>query len=412
MRVEKQRNAYLIAKLKSTRNKNQRPAEWFEEPSDAGDSYSADFIRRSSTMRESFHPNGNDVSIFTSMSFASLNISECKPIDGEDDIDKKSFEHWKDLLEASMQFAGVMDEYTKMSIFKIKAGSKLMETLDGTTSRDDDPDVSILPYSNVMCRLKRYFNSRDYVLLQRQKLKSMSQKEDESDLKYVRRVAAVAKLCDYSEDQMMENIADVVQSHALNQKVREAGRKIMRKGGKLTELLDKIRGYEIEHLNEQTFLKNHQNTNSTYKQVAAVEYEQRMHGGSFRPQHSFVSKAVSRPYTVAYNQPRSVENFRGRGTMRRGMNRSVGAGQKPCWRCTGTFHRPYECHAINKVCRKCQRVGHIERACNQMLKAPSRKRHVSNDREISPPPKMRKIAAITETDQEIIEDDKDSVSVH
>lgn len=410
LKAEKQRNARLIAKLKSSRNNN-TPPEWVEEPVDTGDDNSVGFMHRNSTMRESFRINGNDVSIFTSMSFASLNIGECKPTEGEDDIDKKCFEHWKELLEASMQFAGVMDESSKMSIFKIKAGSKLMETLDGTTSRVDDPDFLIFPYSNVMSRLKRYFNSRDYILLQRQKLRSMSQKADESDLKYVKKVAAVAKLCDYSEEQMMENIGDVVQSHALNIKVREAGRKIMRKGGNLTEFMDKIRGYEIESLNEQTFRRNHQQSNSSDQHVAAVSYDQRMHDGRLHQQPAFVSKFGSRPHTAVYNQSRQFESVRGRRSMRGGMNRNVQVGRKPCWRCTGTFHRSYECHAINKVCRNCQRVGHIERACTQAIQQPTRKRQMLEDKEMSPSPKVRKIAAITGPDHVNTEDDKDTVSV-
>lgn len=404
--MEKQRNALLEARLKQTRCKKKHSFEWSEEPIDDGDSSTK--LLETCSSRGSSSEIDHDTSIFTSMSFASLNIVECKPIDGEDEVDKKSFENWKELLEASMQFAKVKDEFSKISIFKIKAGCKLMEVLDGTSTRDDDPDMKMFPYSNVMSRLKRYFNSRDYVLLQRQRLRSMTQQSDESDLKYVKRVTAVAKLCDYGEDQLMENIADVVQSHALNLKVREAGRKVMRKGGSLTEFLDKIRGHEIEKLNEQTFLKNHQQYRSDDQQIATVASEQRNPAGKFRPSSSF--RFVSKPQGPMFNQSRMAGSFRGRGTARGGWDRSNGVGRKPCWRCTGTYHFPHECHAINKVCRNCQRIGHIERACSQKLQTIARKRPNQEDAESSTPSKARKIAAICETDQDETIDEKDFVS--
>lgn len=399
--MERQRNAFLEAQLKQSRKKKKHCFEWSEEPNDSDDFSFG--LSGNSTRQENPQTNINDASIFTSMSFASLNIGECKPIDGEEDVDKRSFENWKELLEASMQFAKVNDEFSKMSIFKIKAGPKLIEVLDGTSSRDDDPNMITFPYSNVMSRLKRYFNSRDYILLQRQRLRSMSQQANESDLKYVKRVAAVAKLCDYGEDHLMENISDVVQSHALNLKIREAGRKVMRKGGTLIEFLDKIRGYEIEKLNEQTFIKNHQQFRSEDQQIATVSSGQRNPG-----QHSF--KFDNKPQVPTFNQSRRTGHFRGKVNARGGWNRANGVGRRTCWRCTGTYHFPHECHAIDKVCRNCQRVGHIERACSQKLQSTTRKRPNQEDRETSPQQKTRKIATICEPDQDDTKDEKEFVS--
>ncbi|XP_058814044.1 uncharacterized protein LOC131677958 [Topomyia yanbarensis] len=140
------------------------------------------------------------------------------------------------------------------------SGSKnhLLDVLESTVSSSTAPDEKVLPYSNAMYRLREIHGSRDYMLLQRQKLRSMTQSPDEPDVKFVKRVAAVAKLCDYSSEQMMETVADVVQSHTLNIKVREAGRKVMRKGGSITELLDKVRSAEIERQSKEIYAKNHQ----------------------------------------------------------------------------------------------------------------------------------------------------------
>lgn len=160
-----------------------------------------------------------------------LNITECRPCDGEDDIDKKSYEQWKEQLEASMNLVGVSDELMKINVFKRKAGRKLLDVLESTASSSTTPDAVSKPYSNAIRRLDDYFGSRDYVLLQRQKLRSTTQKAGESDVGYVKRVMTVAKLCEYGKEQVVENVADVLQLHAINIKVREAGRKILRKGG-------------------------------------------------------------------------------------------------------------------------------------------------------------------------------------
>lgn len=115
---------------------------------------------RHSTMREDQLSNENNSLLLTSMnhiSFASLNLPECKPIDGEEDIDRRSFEKWAELLEASLQLVGVLDEVTKYRIFKIKAGSKLLDVLDGTTSTADAPDAIMAPFSNAIRRKKQIF---------------------------------------------------------------------------------------------------------------------------------------------------------------------------------------------------------------------------------------------------------------
>lgn len=260
------RNA-LPSKNRSDRNQN----GWTEEPSEIDEEMFS--IGRNSTMIN----HANDTSMLMSMSFASLQITECKPADGEQKIDKRSFELWRDVLEPSMKFSNITDEMTKMNVFRMKAGGKLIDVLESTTSSSQAPNEKLMPYSNVMYRLTEFYGSRDYVLLQRQKLRSMAQKTDEADVAFVKRVATVAKLCDYGSEQMMETVADVIQSHALNLKVREAGRKIMRKGGTISELLEKVRSAEIERQSEELYAKNHQQVEAS---IAAITYPATSYGHS------------------------------------------------------------------------------------------------------------------------------------
>ncbi|XP_058454689.1 uncharacterized protein LOC131438721 [Malaya genurostris] len=259
--MKRRRNESLNAKFGTAHNRSIMTNAWIEEPSDLEENI---YFARNSTMR-----GNNESSMFMSMSFASLQVPECTPADGEDDLDRRSFEQWRDILEASMAFSGIIDESIQITVFRMKAGRKLMEVLESTVSSNNAPDEKTNPYSNVMYRLEEFYGSRDYVLLQRQKLRSITQNPGEGDVKFVKRVASIAKLCDYPNEQTMEAVADVVQFHASNIKVREAGRKVMRKGGSISELLDKVRSAEIERQSEELYAKNHQHSDI---EVAAISY--------------------------------------------------------------------------------------------------------------------------------------------
>lgn len=387
-------------KIRASRNTFAAANEWIVEPADVDQDADEQifFQRRNSTMRS----NADDSSILTSMSFASLQIPECKPSEGEHEIDKRSFEQWRDVLEASMAFSGITEESTKMIVFRMKAGSRLMDVLEATVSSAKAPDEQKLPYSNVMHRLREFYGSRDNTLLQRQKLRSMRQEAAEGDVMFVKRVTSVAKQCDYGDEQLLECVADVVQSQAQQVKVREAARKIMRKEGTIAELLDKVRAVEIERQSEELYAKHHYQAPVN---VAAVSYTMPFRR---RPLHS---NGHSPNYRGRLDIPRTRGAPRGRG----GLNRFEGGNDNrriPCWRCGSSFHRPHSCHAVEKVCRRCQIKGHIERMCHS--EAPiTMKRYAAESPELAPDSKMRKISAVTETsiDPEG-NDDKKPVSEH
>lgn len=356
------------------------------------------FLQGNSTMRDDQRIGAAESSLMATvntLSVASLNIPECKPRENEDEIDRRTYETWKELLDASLQLVGVTDEITKMNIFKVKAGSKLLEVLEGTSSTADAPDAVTFPFSNAMSRLKGYFGSREYNLMQRQRLRSMTQKTGEADMKFVKRVVATAKLCDFEEQQLTENVADVIQLHALNAKVREAGRKMLRKGGTLMNLLDKIRSYELDKANEEIFAMNHPQV-SAHAEVAAVSYGQSGSNPHRMDSHprSQGTRGFNRGHS-GYNH--NWQNLRGRGSFRhRGTGRNADPPGNPCSRCTSRFHLPSACHAINKVCRNCQEVGHIERACTNMPLPVQPSHRNSHDAAGANNPK--KIAAIIQDD--------------
>lgn len=390
----KKRSASLSVKLKQTQTEKRR----LERSISMGQS---SFTQKHSTMTEDHFSKDNDSSLMSSMnnlSFASLNVSECKPVDGEEEIDKKSFVQWKELLEASMQLVEVTDEDTQMRIFKIKAGTKLLDVLYGTTTSSKDPNPDSEPYSNAMSRLQNYFGSRDYLLMQRQKLRSMYQEPAEADMKYVKRIIAAAKLCDFEDEQLLENVCHIIQSHATNSKIREIGRKVLRKGGTLVILLDKIRVQEVERINEEIYLKNHQ---VRQVEVAAVSYGQTVKEYG-KPSNRFMNATDQRT-------PGTWQSFRGRGGFsRQGTMRNTNRTRGACWRCTSRYHSATECFAMQKVCHNCNKKGHLERACQLPVLAKDNSRSKNQEIDDEVPSKVRKIAVVTKN--EFCNDPENAVS--
>nr|XP_029719370.1 uncharacterized protein LOC115261611 [Aedes albopictus] len=272
---------------------------------------------------------------------------------------------------------------TKINIFKIKAGSQLLDILEGSVTNSDSPDIRSAPYSNAIHRLGTFFGSRDYSFMQRQKLRSMVQKQGETDSKYVKRVIAAAKLCDFGDSALAEQVADSIQAHASNHKVREMARKFLRKGGQLGELLDKTRALEMDQLNEEIYVKSHQPTNEQ-AQVAAVAVQ--------KPRYdSYNNSRPSSQGTARNNQPRSSSNWRGqrgRGFVRREYVRGATSREVTCWRCLGNRHNATECWSIQKTCHNCQRMGHVARACRRLASpGPMKRRNSGGDNEVAPPSK-------------------------
>nr|XP_019558059.1 uncharacterized protein LOC109426945 [Aedes albopictus] len=354
-------------------------------------------------MHEDNIANEHNSVLMTSMSnlsFASLQVPECKPCDEEEDIDRKTYEQWKELLEASMQLAGVSDEFTKMNIFKIKAGPKLLDVLEGTVSNLNSPDIRTAPYSNAIQRLCTFFGSRDYSFMQRQKLRTLTQKAGETDSKYVKRVIAIAKLCDFDEKNLVEQVADSIQAHASDRKVREAARKFLRKGGQLSELLDKVRTLEMDQMNEAMYAKSHQQAKQQ-AEVAAVT----------TTRSTNVNRMDNRKFQ-RNDQQRNGGNWRGargRGFLRREFIRGAASQDARCWRCLSVRHAASDCWSIQQTCHNCKRKGHVARACRHESSSGPIKRRISSD-EKETASSSKKVAIVKQDEDGAVNNDVSSPS--
>nr|XP_029733155.1 uncharacterized protein LOC115269022 [Aedes albopictus] len=212
----------------------------------------------------------------TNLSMSTLNVPECKPSEGEFEVDKQAYLRWKEILDTSLNLISTTDERTKMGIFKIKAGAGLLEIFNGTVSEPSMPDEKTAPYSNAIARLDNYYGSRAYLLSQRSKMMNIIQSPDEENIPFVRRIGVAAKLCEYTYRNWT-------------------------KQGSMKDLIDMVRDSEIEKLNEAEFQRKQIALQPAV--VAAVS-----HQGTSYTQHT--------RGRGAYQQ------FRGNGRGRSGQKRS------------------------------------------------------------------------------------------
>lgn len=333
--------------------------------------------QRSSTMREE-QSTANETFLMkmNNMSLSSLSIPECLPAAGETELSKRDYDHWKNVLNSSLNLIQASDESTRIDLFRIKAGPLLLELLDGTTTKPGMPNEEEYPYSNAIARLDAHFGSRAYVLSQRSKLANMVQRNGELNMQYVRRVAAASKLCNFKQDEEFEAISRTVTRGSTDSHVRTLAYRVLTNGGNLNELLDRVRIREVELENENDYRRLHQQQSAT---VATVS------------RHSDVQHRRN-----PGESSRGYNNYRGRGSSVRGQMGNQRRAQS-CYRCLSTYHTPEECFHANKKCNICNFRGHIARACTTQVKQePSKRRWTGQETE---PP--TKIAAIMEAEQKL-----------
>ncbi|XP_055603139.1 uncharacterized protein LOC129751574 [Uranotaenia lowii] len=385
---------------------------------------------RSSTMRES--RNGNEslmVSTVGNISLGTMTIPECKPPNEDTEINKQSYEDWKGMLEASLSLMGEPDERTKMCIFRIRAGPKLLEIFNTTVSCQGMADENSHPFTNAIARLDNYFGSKTYMLIQRSKLLNMVQKEQEDNLQYVRRVIAAVKLCGYNDSEELEAIVRTITKGTVDSRVRVLVQRSWINQRSLNELIESIRQNHIEKLNEEEFRKTlGQNQNASIAAVSSgrtrpkfYQNEQSQYRFSSRPyiHNTFPPNRFAanqqymqswnrqpwnprfqNPWHQQYRYPQSwnqqSQNPRNQRTWKPQIRSQIDNGSTSygnfrgpvkCWRCDSHYHGPDLCKLLlnGVVCKGCSEKGHILRTC------PSQKG-------VNPP--SRQIAAVQELDDE------------
>lgn len=336
------------------------------------------------------------------LSIASINVPECKAPDGEE-IHRQTYEMWKDLLVDSLKLAGIDDESTKFTVFKVKAGTRLLEIYRNTKSQAEAPDQDTHPFSNAMHRLKTYFGSGSDIMLMRRRLALMTQRAEETDLNFITRVGSTARLCNFDEEKEFEEIVSTVAEHARSRDVRTTALKMLSRKCTFIDLVDKVREIETIRLNEEYVMRRNGNSNPAL--VAPVNSvsswdpsRQQRYSNNFAPRGAR-GRGFQRGNTGSRGTWRSN---RGRPAYSGGYPQSQPSRSGPsrgerCWRCGGVYHDADDCNCIDKICDKCGEVGHIKRVCTN---PGTRKRPTSDTSDGVP----GKIAAVEKPEEELKEE--------
>ncbi|XP_062712867.1 uncharacterized protein LOC134289990 [Aedes albopictus] len=268
------------------------------------------------------------VSSMNQMSVSSISVPECKPSMEGEDISRLDFDAWQDLLKNSLALAGITDEATQFTVFKVKAGQKLLEVFRATESSSEAPDLEMHPFSNAMFRLKTYFASTSDVMLQRRKLALMTQQSNESDLAFIRRVGIAARQCEYPEGKQFEEVLSTVAEQAKHKEVRIAALRMMNRKAAMADLVDKVREIETIRLNEEYVAKKQAVAEPSAASVNAV----RATGVPSRYVASYTTPAYGRtPYQRSNLRGGNRGQRAPRGMTWRGSSSPV---PERCTRCT------------------------------------------------------------------------------
>lgn len=164
---ERAKNALLVDEMNKMRDQNEDADTTHDKPTlgsaelDVQSTVEIEAIGPSSTRHPKDAPGLEESKFMSSinqLSVSSINIPECKSTeDGE--ISRHTFEQWRDLLIDSLQLAGINDEVTKFTIFKVKAGPRLLEVYRNAKADVGGPDAILFPFGHAMYRLKAYFGS-------------------------------------------------------------------------------------------------------------------------------------------------------------------------------------------------------------------------------------------------------------
>lgn len=342
-------------------------------------------------------PNLEESRFYTSinqLSIASVNIPECKPAD-DGEIHRQSFEAWKDLLVDSMALAGVEEERTMFTIFKVKAGPKLLEIFKNTKSSNEDPDIDYFPFANAMSRLKSYFGSGSDVMLIRRKLALLTQKPDESDLAYITRVGSMARLCEYDDSKEFEQIVATIAEHATNRDVRKAALKMLSRNKCFTDLVDAVREIETIKLNEEYVRKRYRNVEQgVVASVSAAYPRNTNHTANYAPQRGFQHHA-NRSRGGGSHAPRGRQSYASGGPSFRPTPK------ERCFRCNSIYHEADVCGHRDKNCDYCGIRGHIQRACTNRGRGRGQGRGMKRQATESFETTAKKIAAIEESKDDL-----------
>lgn len=273
-------------------------------------------------------------------SHATLRCNPCVPSSGSDILTRFDYDLWKSEWYSLLDTSPSLTEKQKMSLFMRSSGTHLREILTGLSIDQPDQQSSPTPYTEMMTKLEKHFNSEENQKLEAMVFRSTIQEPDEPNVEYIRRLLKKVRFCGFS-NLMFELIATVAQN-TTDPRLRLKALAPDCDYAKLMSYATTLQlDAKIEKVKESAKLQ-HLEVNAIQNRYAPYNSS----GGS---------SSWSRP-----SRDPSRAQDRGASRFKQPINRS-----RACYRCgeDSFTHRINECPAFHKICLHCGKKGHVSKAC-------------------------------------------------
>lgn len=278
-------------------------------------------------------------------SHATLRCNPCTPSSSSDIITRYDFDLWKSEWFSLLDTAPLLTEKQKMSLFMRSSGTHLREILTGLSIDSPDESASSTPYSDMMARLEKHFNSEANQKLEAMIFRSTSQLQGESNVDFIRRLLKKVKFCGFT-NLMFELIATVAQNTS-DPRLRLKALDPECDYSKLMTYATTLQlNANIEKVKESNNIKQ--------IEVNAVNSTRPSFGSpySMPPGNSNWNKAARDPSRA---QDKTGNRFK----------QQAGGRPRQCYRCGNDLssHPINNCPAFNKYCSHCNKKGHVSKVC-------------------------------------------------
>lgn len=277
-------------------------------------------------------------------SHATLRCNPCIPSAGSDIVTRFDFDLWKSEWFSLLDTAPSLSEIQKMSLFMRSSGIHIREILTGLSIDNPDDSSSPTPYSDMMTKLEKHFNSEANQKLEAMIFRSTMQGQGESNVEFIRRLLKKVRFCGFSNT-MFELIATVAQN-TTDPRLR-------------LKALDP----ECDYTKLMTYATTLQ-LNSNIEKVKESAAGRQLEVNAVQSQRN----AQSNPYTLpvgnsSWSKPaRDPSRAQDRSTSR---YKQQPPRTRMCFRCgeDASTHHISNCTAFHKICSHCGKKGHVSKAC-------------------------------------------------
>lgn len=310
---------------------------------------------------------------------SNLKLEPCVPGQDEKTISRRAYTHWRESVLAAFEAFPMMTEVKKFSHVKRWAGPLILDILDNLSVGEKLVD-SVYPFSDAINKWDGFFNSEQSKQLAKINFRVIQQSTKESCMDFCNKLGRGIGLCGLSPADEDCELVLAVALRATNVKLQEEA---TRHGSTFASIKAVAQSQDmlsaIQQANEVNLRKskttdvNAVSSSNESLGKGRDDYEDRRYQS--RRDHDYRDRSEhydhrEQSFDRSFGQGRRFDGYAPRRDSSRAQgssSRNLGAPRKQCYRC-GDWHDPQTCHAMDKKCFKCQKIGHVIRMCKGAVK--------------------------------------------